>query len=181
MQEMNSPWLLVALFIFHDGEEVLFLPTWVQKNAVLFDELESKLPFLKRSLHLLRHHNQKQFNISVLLELAVLSFFSAAAVLFPQITWIRIAFISVLVLFTLHLVIHVVQSLFIHKVVPGTITSILVFLPSLILWKNQIQSAGITWGLSMFYGLIVAILFIPLFPVILKIGHWAASPTKKLE
>jgi hypothetical protein len=107
------------------------------KEAVLFDELESKLPFLKRSLHLLRHHNQKQFNISVLLELAVLSFFSAAAVLFPQITWIRIAFISVLVLFTLHLVFHVVQSLFIHKVVPGTITSILVFLPSLIFMEES--------------------------------------------
>jgi len=168
---MTNPWLLVALFIFHDGEEVLFLPRWVENNAAFFDSLEKRLPALGRLLSLLRSNNQKQFSISVLLLVLLLSLISGAAAAFPSTGWVQNTFIASVVIFTIHLVIHVAQSIFVRKIVPGAVTSVIVFVPSLYLWLNYLHVINMSFGNSLLIALLGAAIFLPLFPLILKFGH----------
>jgi hypothetical protein len=168
---MTNPWLLVALFIFHDGEEVLFLPRWVENNAALFDSLEKRLPTSGRILSLLRSNNQKQFSFSVLLLLLLLSLISGAAAAFPSTGWVQNIFIGSVVIFTSHLVIHVAQCVFAQRIIPGAITSVIVFVPSLYLWLNYLQVIDMSFGKSLLIALLGAVIFLPLFPLVLKLGH----------
>lgn len=168
---MTNPWLLVALFIFHDGEEVLFLPRWVENNAAFFDNLDKRLPAMNKLLGLLRSNNQKQFSISVLLLLLLLSLISGAATAFPSTGWIQNIFIGSVAIFTIHLVIHVAQSIFVRKIVPGAITSVIVFVPSLYLWLSYLQVINMSFGNSLLIALLGAVIFIPLFPLVLLFGH----------
>jgi hypothetical protein len=168
---MMNPWLLVILFIFHDGEEVLFLSKWVEKNSATFDEIERRFPKLKKVLALLRNNSQKQFSISVLLLLLILVIICGSAALFQQAAWIQNVFLSSLVIFTAHLFVHVGQSFLMRKVVPGAITSVLVFVPAMFLWFHQLVVMNLSFTTSLLFGLVGVILFAPLFPLILKFGH----------
>jgi hypothetical protein len=168
---MTNPWLLVALFIFHDGEEVLFLPRWVENNASLFDKLEKQLPAMRKLLGLLRGSSQKQFSLSVLLILLILSLISGAAAAFPSTGWVQNIFIGSVVIFTAHLVIHVAQSIFVQKIVPGAITSVIVFVPSGYLWLNYLQVINMSIGYSLLIALLGTVIFMPLFPLVLMFGR----------
>jgi hypothetical protein len=170
---MAISWLLVGLFVFHDGEEVLFLPAWVEKNKAVFDVLENRLPYLRHLFGLLRNNNQKQFSLSVLLLLLLLSLITGAAALFPSVVWIQNTLISATMIFTLHLIMHVLQSIFIKKIVPGAITSVLVFPASLYLWLHLLEAAKMSLGYSLMIGAIGGVILIPLFPLILKFGNFA--------
>jgi hypothetical protein len=163
--------MLVVLFLLHDGEEVLFLPRWVENNAVLFDDLEKRLPAIGKLLGLLRSSNQKQFSYSVLLIMLLLSLISGAAAAFPSTGWVQNIFIASVVIFTVHLVIHVAQIFFVRKIVPGAITSVIVFVPSLYLWLNYLHEINMSFGNSLLIALLVAAIFLPLFPLVLMFGH----------
>ncbi len=177
---MIIPWLLVALFVIHDGEEVLYLPKWVEKNNKLFDNLENRLPQMQRLLRLLRNNNQRQFTISVLVILLILCLIAWSAATFPSIVWIQNIFIGGTVIFTVHLIGHVLQSIYIKKIVPGAITSVIVFPASIYLWLHMLDVTKMTLGYSLFMAIIGAVLFCPLFPLILKFGHWAGQ-TRKIQ
>ena len=143
--QLILPWLLVLVFIIHDGEEVIFLPRWVQNNSSLFDAMEMRFSVLRKPLRLLRENNQQQFVISVLFLLFVITLFTGLVVFFPDIIFFQYLFIGFTAVFTLHLLVHIIQSVFLRRIVPGTITSILVFPPSLYLWLHQIQAAHLTF------------------------------------
>lgn len=175
---MLISWLLVALFVFHDGEEVLFLPAWVEKNAPVFDNLEIRQPRIRPLLQLLRNNNQRQFTISVFVLVLILCLIAWAAASYPSVVWIQNVFIGSTVIFTLHLIGHVLQSVFIKKVIPGAITSVIVFPASLYLWLHVLDIVKMSLGYSLFIALIGTVLFIPLFPLILVFGHWAGRTTK---
>jgi hypothetical protein len=175
---MSITWLLVVLFVFHDGEEILYLPSWVERNQPVFNNLEARFPIIQRPLSMLRGSNQKQFAISVLVILLVLSLISGAAAFFPSTIWIQYVFISTTVIFTLHLFIHILQSVFIKKIVPGAITSLIVLPAAFYLWLNLLDTAKMTFGYSLFLGLIGTIFFLPVFPLILMFGNWAGRSTQ---
>jgi hypothetical protein len=170
---MMNPWLLVVLFVLHDGEEVLFLPHWVERNSTTFDELETRFPILQKILPLLRGSDQKQFSFSVLLLAVTLALICGLAAWFPLTVWIQNIFLASLVIFTAHLLIHIGQCFLLRKIIPGALTSLLVFIPSIFLWQHQMSVMNVSFGTSLVYGFIGAIFFLPLFPLILKFGRWA--------
>lgn len=176
---MISPWILLVLFIIHDGEEVLYLPKWVVDNAPALDALEKRFPLLQKLLPLLRQNNQKQFSLSVLLIAAILGSICAAAAFFPSTGWIQNIFLGAVVIFTVHLIGHIMQSIALKQVVPGAITSVLVFFPSVLLWQRQLDIVRVNLGYSLLISLSGAVILSPVFPLILKFGHWAGqTPTK---
>jgi hypothetical protein len=178
---MMSPWLLLVLFLIHDGEEVLYLPNWVKKNAPTLDALEKRYPVMQKLLPLLRQNNQIQFSLSVLSIGGILGLICAAASLYPSFGWIQFLFLGNVVIFTVHLIVHVFQSIMLKQVGPGTITSILVFIPSLLLWQQQLDIVNVTLVYSLLISLIGAVILSPMFPLILKFGHWAGQTHTKVN
>jgi hypothetical protein len=169
---MVYPWWLVILFIIHDGEEVIFLPSWVRTNAEVFTGIEKRLPWTGRLLHLIHSSDQKQFGISVFILLILLCAICGLAAAFPEIIWIQDVFLGSVIIYTIHLVIHALQSLYIGKAVPGVISSVAIFIPMVILWQNTINSRNISFIGSLLYGFIAVLVFLPAFPLILKLGQW---------
>lgn len=172
-QQLVLPWLLVLVFIIHDGEEAIFLPRWVQKNPSLFDALEIRFPIIRRPLRLLRDNNQRQFVFSVLVLLCIITLFTCCIFLYPDSIAFQYIFIGISAVFTLHLLVHIIQSLFLRKIVPGTITSILVFLPSQYLWQHLVQTAQLTFIQSSLLVMASVIFFLPVFVFALRLGNWA--------
>jgi hypothetical protein len=172
---MILPWLLVLVFIIHDGEEVLLLPRWVQRNSSLFEKLEDRYPSIRRFIHLLRENNQRQFTISVLFLLCVIATSTWMLVLQPSTFVFQFVFIGITSVFTLHLLVHIFQSIIIRRIVPGTITSVLVFLPSLFLWKNQVIISNLTPIQSLLIVLASLVTFLPVFVFALRFGNWAGK------
>jgi hypothetical protein len=177
--QLILPWLLVLVFIIHDGEEAIFLPRWVQNNSSLFDAMEMRFSFIRKPLRLLRENNQQQFVISVLFLLFVITLFTGLVVFFSDIIFFQYLFIGITAVFTLHLLVHIFQSVFLRRIVPGTITSILVFPPSLYLWLHQIQAAHLTFLQSLLVVLASVLLFLPVFIFALRFGNWTGRKTSK--
>ncbi|HEX7557313.1 MAG TPA: HXXEE domain-containing protein, partial [Leptolinea sp.] len=173
--------MLIGLFIIHDGEEILFLPNWFFKNHASFDALAKRLPLIKQALRLLQANNQKQFAGSVLLLLLLLCIITGMAVLYPTVGWVQNIYTGAVVIFTLHLIIHIMQCFIFRKVVPGAATSVLVFVPSLYLWLHQLNVLKMSFGFSLWIALIGIIIFLPFFPLVLLFGHWAGRSPQILE
>jgi len=163
---------LVILFIIHDGEEVLFLPSWFRNNSEVFTGIEKRLPWTGRLFRLLHSSDQKQFGISVFILLILLCVICGLAAAFPAIIWIQDVFLGSVIIYTVHLVIHVLQSLYIRQAVPGVISSVLIFVPMVFLWLNTINSRNISFFGSLLNGFIAALVFLPIFPLIMKLGQW---------
>lgn len=170
-----TPLLLIVLFILHDGEEVLYLPGWVKQNSAVFDVIQVRYPITRKILPLLLSSNQKQFSMSVLLLLVLISIISTLAVIFPRDVRIQGVFIGAIILYTLHLFVHFAQSLFLRCIIPGTITSLIILIPSALLWLYQLNVMNITFQHSLLLGLIGLAILIPAFPLVMKFGRWAVK------
>ncbi len=166
------PLILIILFILHDGEEALFLPDWVKQNAPVFETLQRNHPFTRKILPMLLSSNPKQFSMSVLLLLVLISIVSLLAVIFPREPFIQGVYLGAVIVYTLHLFVHFAQSLFLRRVIPGTVTSLIILIPSMMLWFIQINIMGITFLHSLVYGLIGLAILLPTFPMVMKFGRW---------
>lgn len=172
---MVNPWWLVILFIIHDGEEALFLPPWVKKNTEIFTEFKKRYPRIAGILNLLLSSDHRQFVISVIILLIFLCLICGLAAAYPAVGWIQSVFLGSLIVYTLHLIIHVFQSLYIHQAIPGVISSVIVFIPLIFLWLNTISSRNVPLTNSLLYGLIFALVLFPFFPLIMKLGQWVGK------
>lgn len=174
-QQLILPWLLVLIFIVHDGEEVLFLPSWVQRNSSIFDDLERHYPIIRRTLCLLRENNQRQFTFSVLFLLCMITASTGSFVYQPDNPVFQFIFIGFTGVFTLHLLVHVLQSIAIRRIIPGTYTSILVFPLSIYLWQQQVDATQTTPGQSLM-AVLMSMAVSPLVLVLaLRFGQWAGK------
>lgn len=166
------PIILIILFILHDGEEVLFLPGWVQNNMEVFDAIQSRFSFTRKILPILTASNQKQFSMSVLLLLGLVAIISVLAVIFPFDPRIQGGYLGALVVYSLHLFIHFAQSIFLRRIIPGTITSLVILVPSMLLWLYQVKRMSITFAQSLIFGLIGFAVLMAIFPLVMKFGRW---------
>lgn len=169
---MANPWWLVIFFIIHDGEEALFLPPWVEKNTEIFTGIKKRFPRISGILNLLLSSDHRQFVFSVIILLVILCLICGLAAAYPAVGWIQDVFLSSLIVYTAHLIIHVFQSLFIRQAIPGVISSVVIFIPLLILWLNTINSRNMSLTHSLPIGLIGALILIPFFPLLMKFGQW---------
>jgi hypothetical protein len=177
--QLAIPWLLVIVFIIHDGEEVLALPKWVKQNQPLFEDLEVRFPMLQKTIQFARENDQQQFTLSVTFLLVMMITVTTMITFEPGNNRFQSIFIGITEIYTLHYFIHFFQSIFICKIVPGTISAILVFPISLFLWQYQIRVMGMNPGqstLAFFDGLAV---FLAVFILANGIGHLVKRSNRK--
>ena len=113
-------WMFPLLFIFHDMEEIIGLVPWIRLNET---SLAQKAPTI------LKFHKEmttEGFALAVfeefflVLSITLLAYFTQSRVL-------KLVWLGGFVAFALHLLLHIGQSILLHKYIPALITSILCF------------------------------------------------------
>ena len=123
-------WIFPVLFIFHDMEEIIWLPEFMNKNR---EDIIKRYPIAEKPLSAYRSGmTSEAFAVAVYEELILLIAVCALAELTGA-QWAMGIWYGGLIAFTVHLIIHILQSLAIKKYIPSLLTSILVFLPSVML------------------------------------------------
>ncbi len=154
-------WIFPVLFIFHDMEEIILLPGFMNKNR---EEIIKRYPIAEKPLSVYKKGmTSEAFAIAVYEELIILIAVCALAEL-TEAQWTTGIWYGGLIGFTVHLIVHILQALAIKKYIPSLLTSILVLPPSIILLIRTKQEMNATV-------LIVVIVGIAAVAANLKLAH----------
>ena len=169
MTTSTLPYVLFILaFIVHDGEEIAMEHKWVMSHG---DAVCARFPMLRRLFNHLRRLSTKAFAIAVMEELAVLIVITVYALFggpYAAELW-SAAFIA----FSIHLVVHVVQSIIVRGYVPGLVTSILLLPLSYFGMKSLCNI--FTPSQLLLYGVIGVAIMLPN----LAFAHWIGMKLSK--
>lgn len=125
-------WILPAVFMFHDMEEITGIEKWYNKNC---DSIISAYPSAAKVLSTYKGITTAGFALAVYEELVILIGICIAASLTDS-SLVKGLWFGSLLGFTMHLVIHIVQAALIRRYIPALITSIISLPPSIcITWK----------------------------------------------
>lgn len=112
-------WLFPMIFIFHDFEEIIFMEHWISRNR---HYLYERFPMLSKKL--LPHFDNittSSFAFGVAEEFILISIIT----IFSYVMSIYSLWMGLFIAFTLHLIIHCVQTLIVKKYIPAIVTSII--------------------------------------------------------
>lgn len=110
MSILFNVWMLPILFILHDFEEIIFMPLWKTRHH---QKLETfKKPFFGSVTQ------GSAFAVGVLEEFIILVFISG----FCQITDNSLLYLSFVIAYTAHFIIHYIMCLQFMGYVPGVVT-----------------------------------------------------------
>ena len=110
MSILFNVWMLPILFILHDFEEIIFMPLWKTRHH---QKLETfKKPFFGSVTQ------GSAFAVGVLEEFIILVFISG----FCQITHNTLLYLSFVIAYTAHFMIHYIMCLQFRGYVPGVVT-----------------------------------------------------------
>lgn len=140
--ERVIPWSLLIIFFIHDGEEVIFLPGWIRKNTMKISQIGEERSFLKPAVNFLLKTTSRQFGISVFFLLILILAVSFLTYLHPTNFLFSLIYLGTFSIFSLHFFVHIAQSIFIHQLVPGTVTSIILFPITLKYWMVLVSRFG---------------------------------------
>ena len=153
--------LFILAFIIHDGEEIAVEHKWLLAHG---ETLREKHPKFRRMLNHLRQMNTKAFAIAVLEELFML------VVITVYVFWggpyaVEL-WTAVFMAFSIHLIVHIGQSIVVKGYVPGFVTSILLlpfsYLSMKSIWNTFSMAQLLLWGII---GLIIIV-------ANLAFAHW---------
>ena len=113
-------WMFPLLFIFHDMEEIIGLVPWIHLNKTL---LAQKAPTI---LKIHKEMTTEGFALAVFEEFILVLSITLLAY-FTQSRTLELVWLGGFVAFALHLLLHIGQSILLHKYIPALITSILCF------------------------------------------------------
>lgn len=111
-------WLLPIVFMFHDFEEIIMMKAWLDKNA---DKVASRFPFISKLLFKHKNLSTAAFALEVAEEFIIISTITFLAVEWESYT----LWAGLLLVFFIHLLMHVGQFVAYRKYVPVLVTSIL--------------------------------------------------------
>ena len=110
MSILFNVWMLPILFILHDFEEIIFMPLWKTRHH---QKLETfKKPFFGSVTQ------GSAFAVGVLEEFIILVFISG----FCQINHNSLLYLSFVIAYTAHFIIHYIMCLQFRGYVPGVVT-----------------------------------------------------------
>ena len=125
----DTIWLFPLLFIFHDLEEIIGFMPWIERNEKL---LAKKAAFI---LNTHKDLSTEGFALAVAEEFVVVSLISFFA-LFYHTRLLYLIWLGGFVAFALHLVVHILQAIWLRRYIPALATSILCLpVSSIIIWK----------------------------------------------
>jgi hypothetical protein len=159
-------WLFPIMFMIHDFEEILFMKSWGQRHSAALD---AKMPArLRRLSHSTLDLSTPAFAFAVMLiflTISVATLFSVEYNLYPF--WL-----GMVIVYTLHAMIHIFQSIYLRMYIPALITSILtggygvyVIYIGFYRWLIPFQPVALSI-------LIVILVFAVLFPLYIRAAHW---------
>ena len=112
-------WLFPIVFMFHEFEEIILIPWWLQRNR---QRLEMRFwVFGHQILAHYRELTQSGFALIVAEEFALVAFITVVGTVGGQ----YLLFAGMLVAFLLHLVVHMVQAVVWGGYTPMIVTSVL--------------------------------------------------------
>ncbi|SJN90179.1 HXXEE domain-containing protein [Clostridioides difficile] len=111
-------WLFPLLFIFHDMEEIIGFGIWIKKNKSMLDK---KYPFISK---IYENYSTEGMAFAVFEEFILCIIFCILIVITDN-QYVYLLWLGSFIAYTLHLVIHIGQSIVIRKYIPSLITSII--------------------------------------------------------
>lgn len=128
-------WLFPVIFMLHEMEEIIGAKIWLDKNTDIvrrYDRLSA--------LH--RNFSSEGFSAAVLEEYLLCIMVTGASIYFDSyIVWIG-AFIA----FSLHLLMHIVQSMVVKRYIPALASSVILLPISIFLIREAIYTFGYTFS-----------------------------------
>jgi hypothetical protein len=134
-------WLLPAIFVVHDFEEILTMESWLGANRERLRRLAERFPLMRFSLGAL-DVTQKQFAAAVMVEFLIISGVTALCFLIPQSPEIMFVYICFNAALFIHVFIHAAQSLFLKSYTPGAVTAVVVLIPGCIIIFRYLLNTG---------------------------------------
>ena len=136
MSILFNVWMLPILFILHDFEEMIFMPLWKKRHHQKL--LTFKKPFFGSVTQ------GSAFAVGVLEEFIILVFISG----FCQITHNSLLYLSFVIAYTAHFIIHYIMCLQFRGYVPGVVT-VTLELPMVLMiishyWPSEISLLSVT-------------------------------------
>ncbi|EMJ4212485.1 HXXEE domain-containing protein [Clostridioides difficile] len=105
-------------FIFHDMEEIIGFGIWLKKNKSMLDK---KYPFISK---VYENYSTEGMAFAVFEEFILCIIFCILTVITEN-QYVYLLWLGSFIAYTLHLVIHIGQSIIIRKYIPSLITSII--------------------------------------------------------
>ena len=136
MSILFNVWMLPILFILHDFEEMIFMPLWKKRHH------QKLLTFKKQFFGYVTQGSA--FAVGVLEEFIILVFISG----FCQITDNSLLYLSFVIAYTAHFIIHYIMCLQFRGYVPGVVT-VTLELPMVLMiishyWPSEVSLLSVT-------------------------------------
>ena len=154
MTSVQFYFLFPALFMLHELEEIVWMPSFVKKISAQFpDNL------------ILSYYTPFAFNAIVLEQFLILLLSLFLSYWFNNYT----IYATIVIAYIYHVFGHLIQTVVIRKYVPGLLTGILTSLFSLCNLKNEFPI--ILYGYSLFTLLVIILNLVVSFMILHKISH----------
>jgi len=112
-------WLLPIVFMLHDFEEIIFMENWFAHNR---EQISMRVPKLAPKLF---HHIDQLTTARIALGVACMFLLVAGITLISVSTGIYYLWLAGFIVFSIHLLVHIAQSLVLRSYIPAVVTSIL--------------------------------------------------------
>lgn len=109
--------LFLIVFTMHEFEEVLFLTKWLNKNGNILKNKFRKRPINK----IVKEMDEVKFGLIVLEEYLLL----LGSLIYVVLTDKNIIFVGVVIGYTFHIIVHIIQALVAKRYIPGLSTGII--------------------------------------------------------
>ena len=146
--------LFPALFMLHELEEIVWMPSFVKKLSAQFPDNR-----------ILSYYTPFAFNSIVLEQFLILLLSLFLSYRYNNYT----IYATIVIAYIYHVFGHLIQTLVIRKYVPGLLTGILTSWFSIISLKNEIPIT--LYGYSLFTLLVIVLNLVVSFMILHKISH----------
>ena len=146
--------LFPSLFMLHELEEIIWMPSFVKKLSAQFPDIR-----------FLSYYTPFTFNAIVLEQFLILLLSLFLSYQFSNYT----IYATIVIAYIYHVFGHLIQTIVLRKYVPGLLTGILTSLFALCNLKNEFPI--ILYGYSLFTLLVIVLNLVVSFMILNKISH----------
>ncbi|MFS9049522.1 HXXEE domain-containing protein [Streptococcus parasanguinis] len=154
MTNVQFYFLFPALFMLHELEEIIWMPTFVKKLSTHFPDNQ-----------ILSYYTPFTFNAIVLEQFLILLLSLFLSYQFNNYT----IYITIVIAYIYHVFGHMIQTIVLRKYVPGLLTGILTSLFALCNLKNEFPIK--LYSYSLFTLLVIILNLVVSFMILHKISH----------
>ena len=154
MTSVQFYFLFPSLFMLHELEEIIWMPSFIKKISIQYP-----------NNRILSYYTPFAFNAIVLEQLLILLLSLFLSYQFNNYT----IYATIIIDYIYHVLGHLIQTIVIQKYVPGLLTGILTSLFTL--WNIKNEFPIILYGYSLFTLLVIVLNLVVLFMILHKISH----------